>query len=166
MAKGKEDWLKDILIGDQEKQRTEDSGDRVNGMNRAAALLGKLDTATRDRILGKEGGHSGISKQIRERMFTFEDLVLVDKRHMPMVLKQIGKQDLILAMKKCSPAVKDWIYQAMSSRLAGMFQEDLDATGPTPLRLVEEAQQKIAKIIRRLAEDGKIAIKGHGEEYV
>ena len=166
MAKGKEDWLKEILIGEQDKKENEDTGDRVDGMNKAAALLGKLDSATRDRILGKEGGQSGISKQIRERMFTFEDLVLIDKHHMPIVLKQIGKQDLLLAMKKASPALKDWIYQCMSSRLAGMMQEDLEEMGPTPLSVVENAQQKVTKLIRRLEEEGKIAIKGQGEEYV
>ncbi len=166
MATGREDWLKDILIGDQENKKPEKTGDRVNGMDKAAALLGKLDAATRERILGKEGEHSGISKQIREKIFTFEDLVLIDKNQLPMVLKQIGKEDLILAMKQASPKVKKWIYQCMSSRLAGMIEDDLEAMGPAPLKAVEEAQQKVTTIIRRLEEDGKIAIKGHGEEYV
>lgn len=164
MGKDREDWLKDILVGEQKTKEEEPTVSRVNGMNRAAALLGKLDADSRERILGT--GQSGIAKQLREKTFTFEDLVLIDHRHLPLVLKEVGRKDVLLSLRKASETVKDWVYKSMSARLAGMIQDDLETMAKVPVTIVEQAQQRMVQAALRLEKEGKIAIKGRGEEYV
>ena len=162
MGNKREDWLKDILLGEQ--KNPDSKAEPVDGMNRAAALLGKLDAKARNRILGE--GKSGMAQQLRSKMFTFEDLVQIDRSSLPLLLKEVGRKELLLALRKTTPAVKDWIYKSLSARLAQMLQEDLEAMEKVPLPLVEQAQQRIAQTALRLEKEGKITIHGQDEEMV
>ncbi|MBF0288456.1 MAG: hypothetical protein HQM14_11615 [SAR324 cluster bacterium] len=167
MGSKNEDWLKDILAAEQSKSESENSGVRVSGKQKAAALLGKLDADTRNRILGGAGEKSVFTNQMKELMFTFDDMPRIDIRHMPLVLQNIDPSDLTLALKKCRIASKNWIFKSISTRMSERIQDDLEALGPVPVTKVEEAQQKIAKTVIRLQEAGKISIEGYGgEAYV
>ncbi len=167
MGTKKEDWLKDILTPEKDSGGEEDSGVRVAGKQKAAALLGKLDADTRNRILGAAGEKSKFTNQMKELMFTFDDMPRIEIRHMPLVLQNIDQKDLILALRKCSPAAKAWIFKSISTRMADRIRDDLKTMKPMPVAKVEEAQQRIAKTVLRLQEAGKIFIKGYGgEEYV
>ena len=164
MGNERDEWLKDILLGDPKNPNHEPKGERVDGMGRAAALLGKLDAKARNRILGE--GRAGVAQELREKMFTFEDLVQIDRPHLPLLLKAVGRKELLLALRKTTPQVKNWIYKSLSARLAKMLQEDLETMQKVPLPLVEQAQQRIAQKALRLEKEGKIAIRGKGEDTV
>lgn len=140
-------------------------GTKVGGVESVAEILNTMDKATETRILATiEESNPDLAEQIRELMFTFEDLVLIDSGQMQIVLKEIDQQDLVLSLKTASDAVKELMFSSMSSRAADMIREDLEVMGPVKVSDVESAQQKIIQTIRRLEEDGKIVISGRGGE--
>jgi flagellar motor switch protein FliG len=95
-------------------------------------------------------------------MFVFENITMLDDRSIQRVLKEVDSKELGLAMKGASESVKQRIFKNMSSRAADMLREDMAVTGPVRLRNVEEAQQRIVKIIRRLEEADEIVIQRGG----
>jgi flagellar motor switch protein FliG len=99
-------------------------------------------------------------------MFTFDDIVKLDDRAVQQVLREIDTKELALALKVCSEEVKQKVTKNMSERAATMLQEDMEFMGPVRLRNVEEAQQRIVNVIRKLEEAGEIIISRGGEDEV
>jgi len=155
--------MDDVL--NEEMKTAATVGTKVGGVESVAEMLNQMDKATETRILATiEESNPDLAEQIRELMFTFEDLVLIDSGQMQIVLKDIDQQDLVMSLKTASDAVKELMFSAMSSRASDMIREDLEVMGPVKISDVEGAQQKIITVIRRLEEDGKIVISGRGGE--
>ena len=135
----------------------------VGGVEPVAEILNSVDKATETRILTSiEETNPDLAEQIRELMFTFEDMSLIDSKQMQIVMKDVDQADMVLALKTASDAVKELIFSSMSSRAAEMVQDDLENLGPAKLSDVEAAQQKIIKVVKKLEEDGSIVIAGAG----
>ena len=135
----------------------------VGGVEPVAEILNSVDKATETRILTSiEETNPDLAEQIRELMFTFEDMALIDAKQMQIVMKDVDQADMVLALKTASDAVKELIFSSMSSRAAEMVQDDLENLGPAKLSDVEAAQQKIIKVVKKLEEDGSIVIAGAG----
>ncbi|HPV42727.1 MAG TPA: FliG C-terminal domain-containing protein, partial [Spirochaetota bacterium] len=100
----------------------------------------------------------------KKRMFVFEDIVLLDDRSIQKVLREVDTQDLAKALKGVDADVQEKIYRNMSKRASALLREDMDFMGPIRLRDVEESQQKIVNIIRKLEESGDIIVARAGEE--
>ncbi len=99
-------------------------------------------------------------------MFVFEDIVLLDDRSIQRVLREIDGQELAKALKSVDIPVQEKIFKNMSKRAASMLKEDMEFLGPTRRKDVEESQQKIVSLIRKLEEQGEIVISRGGEEDV
>jgi flagellar motor switch protein FliG len=99
-------------------------------------------------------------------MFIFEDLINLDDRSIRALLKEVGNDELLLALKTASESLKDRIFGNLSQRAAEMLREDLEVMGPAKLVEVEQAQQMIIKTARRLEEEGKIFMSGKGGDDV
>jgi flagellar motor switch protein FliG len=95
-------------------------------------------------------------------MFTFEDIKKIDDRGVQTVLKDVPREQLVLALRTASAELKDIVYRNVSQRAAEMIKEDLEAMGPTKLKDVEKAQQGIVDVVRKLEEEGKVVISGGG----
>jgi flagellar motor switch protein FliG len=105
-----------------------------------------------------------LAEEIKKRMFVFEDIVLLDDRSIQKVLREVDTQDLARALKGVDAEVQEKIYRNMSKRASSLLREDMDFMGPIRLRDVEESQQKIVNIIRKLEESGDIIVARAGEE--
>lgn len=105
-----------------------------------------------------------LAEDIRKLMFTFEDLLQLDDRAIQQVLKEVDMKELALALKGASDALKEKIFRNMSARAVDMLKEEIEFMGPVRVRQVEEAQQRIVSIVRRLEEAGEIVISRGGEE--
>ena len=135
----------------------------VGGVEPVAEILNTVDKATETRILASiEESNPDLAEQIRELMFTFEDMALIDAKQMQIVMKDVDQADMVLALKTASDAVKELIFSSMSSRAAEMVRDDLENLGPAKISDVEAAQQKIIKVVKKLEEDGSIVIAGAG----
>ena len=95
-----------------------------------------------------------------------EDIVTLDDRSIQRVLREVDSRELALALKAASEEVAERIYKNMSKRAAEMMKEDIEYMGPVRLRDVEEAQQKIVSIIRKLEEAGEIIVARGGEDEI
>ena len=102
-----------------------------------------------------------------ERMFVFENIIMLDDRSLQMVLREVDSKELGLALKAASSEVANKVFKNMSKRASEMLREEIDFMGPVRIRDVEEAQQKIVAVIRRLEESGEIVIsRGRGEDVL
>ena len=147
----------------EEMQSAGSMATSVGGVEPVAEILNSVDKATETRILASiEESNPDLAEQIRELMFTFEDMALIDAKQMQLVMKDVDQADMVLALKTASDAVKELIFSSMSSRAAEMVREDLENLGPAKLSDVEAAQQKIIKVVKKLEEAGTIIIAGAG----
>jgi flagellar motor switch protein FliG len=114
----------------------------------------------------EEQDEEALAEEIRRFLFTFEDLLAIEDRGVMSLLKEVNTQDLALALKASSEEMRVKFFRNMSTRAAEMLQEELEIMGPVRLRDVEQAQQKIIQIAKRLEGEGQIVLSGKGTEDV
>ncbi len=140
---------------------------QMGGVEAVANIMNQLDRSMESAIMERiEENNPELADKIRQLMFTFEDLLDVDDRSIQSFLKEISSEDLILALKGASEALKNKIFRNMSERAASMLQEDLDAKGPVKVSDVERAQIAIAMTAKKLESEGKISLAKGGDKYV
>jgi flagellar motor switch protein FliG len=152
--------LAQLLAGaDQVKRSTR------GGIDAAAQLLnhlgGTLEASVSAHIREID---PDLAQTIQDKMFVFENLLDLDDRGIQLLLREIQSETLVVALKGTSEPLKDKIFKNMSQRAAEMLRDDLDAKGPVRLSEVETEQREILRIVRRLGEEGQIAMGGKGEE--
>ena len=103
---------------------------------------------------------------VRRRMFAFEDLTRLDVGDLQRVSREVEMQDLVIAMKNASAAVKDAIYNSVSKRAAETLKEELELLGPVRLKEVESAQDRIIQTVRSLEEEGEISLDAGGGDVL
>ena len=140
----------------------------AGGIQAVVDILLSVDRGTEKYIMeALEIQDSELAEEIKKRMFVFEDIVYLDNRSIQRFLREVDNSDLALALKGSSEEVSNVIFSNMSKRLQEIIKEDMQYMGPVRLRDVEEAQQKIVNIIRRLEDAGEIVIaRGGGDEII
>ena len=140
----------------------------VGGIDSIVNILNSVDRATEKRIMESlEVDEPELAEEIRKKMFVFEDILLLDDRSIQRVLRDVENADLELALKSSTEEVQNVIFRNLSKRLAAMIKEDMDFMGPVRMKDVEEAQQKIVAVIRKLEDSGDIVIsRGGGDDIV
>jgi len=137
----------------------------TGGVKVAAKILNQVNrTHERNILEGLEKVDVGLAENIRNLMFTFEDLVLVDDRGLQRVLREVNQRDLAVALKGAGEAVKAKIFKNMSERAVTILKEEIEDLGPVRLRVVEEAQKKIVAVVRALQEAGEIIVHRRGQD--
>ena len=141
------------------------SMEKVGGVETVAEILNLCDRASEKSIMeGIETEDPDLVEQIRRLMFVFEDINMVNDKGIQAVLKEVDNDELCLALKTASDALKEKIFNNMSARAADLIKEDMQYMGPVRLSDVEAAQQRIVDIVRRLEDAGEIVIAGRGGE--
>src|SRR4051812_31208793 len=139
--------------------------EKAGGVDTVAEILNLADRSTEKGIMeGLEAEDPDLVEQIRRLMFVFEDILLVNDKGIQSVLKEVDNEVLSLALKTASQELKDKIFKNMSERAAQLIQEDMQYMGPVRVSDVEQAQQKIVDVVRRLEDAGEIIIAGRGGE--
>jgi flagellar motor switch protein FliG len=137
----------------------------AGGIDAIVEVLNNVDRGTEKIIIeALEEDDPELAEEIKKRMFVFEDIVLLDDRSIQKVLREVDANDLGKALKGVDTEVQEKIFKNMSKRAASLLKEDMDFMGPLRLRDVEEAQQKVVNIIRKLEESGDIVVARGGEE--
>ena len=145
----------------------DDGSDRwsVKGVDRAAQTLGRLGKSVHEPVLMKLANQDrDLSEILRKRMVVFDDLAGLDRRAVQAMLKEIDKQDLLMALKGADPGLQDLFLGNLSSRAAADIREELEIMGPTPKHVTTTAQEAIVEVALRLAEDGIIYLPMGGDE--
>jgi len=140
----------------------------TGGIQTIVDILNSVDRGTEKFIMETlEIQDAELAEEIKKRMFVFEDFVTLDNLSIHRFIREVDHNDLTIALKGATQEVRDVMFANMSKRMAEMIKEDMEFMGPVRLRDVEEAQQKIVNIIRRLEEAGEIIIsRGGGDEII
>ena len=140
----------------------------VGGVDAIVSILNSVDRGTEKHIMETlEVEEPELADEIRKKMFVFEDILSLDDRAIQRVLREVDNSDLALALKGATEEVQNVILNNLSKRLAVMIKEDMEYMGPVRMKDVEEAQQKIVNIIRKLEDSAEIVIaRGGGDEII
>lgn len=140
----------------------------VGGVDAIVEILNSVDRGTEKHIMETlEVEEPELADEIRKKMFVFEDILSLDDRSIQRVLRDVENSDLALALKGAAEEVQNVILNNLSKRLAAMIKEDMEYMGPVRMKDVEEAQQKIVNIIRKLEDSAEIVIaRGGGDEII
>ena len=140
----------------------------VGGVDSVVEVLNTVDRGTEKHIMENlEIEEPELADEIRKKMFVFEDILMLDDRSIQRVLREVENSELAVALKNANEEVQNVIFNNMSTRLVDMIKEDMEYMGPVRLKDVEEAQQKIVNIIRKLEDSAEIVIsRGGGDEII
>lgn len=140
----------------------------VGGVDSIVDILNTVDRGTEKHIMETlEIEEPELADEIRKKMFVFEDILSLDDKSIQRVLREVDNNELAVALKGSNEEVQNVIFNNLSKRLTTMIKEDMDFMGPIRLKDVEEAQQKIVNIIRKLEDSAEIIIsRGGGDEIV
>ena len=126
----------------------------VGGVDAIVDILNTVDRGTEKHIMESlEIEEPELADEIRKKMFVFEDILLLDDRAIQRVLRDVDNNDLGIALKGANEEVQNVIFKNMSKRLSAMIKEDMEFMGPVRMKDVEEAQQKIVGVIRKLEDE-------------
>ena len=129
------------------------------GVKAVASILNLVDRSTEKSILGNmEMENPELTSNIKNLMFVFEDLLILDDKSIQIILKEVDTKELATALKAASDELKEKIFKNVSERVDEMIKEEMDYTGPIRLSVVEETQQRIVEVVRRLEEEQQIVI--------
>ena len=140
----------------------------VGGVDQIVRIFNTINRGTEKHIMESlEIEEPELADEIRKKMFVFEDILLLDDRAIQRVLRDVDNNDLAVALKGANEEVQNVIFKNLSKRLAAMIREDMEFMGPVRMKDVEEAQQKIVGIIRKLEDSAVIVIsRGGGDEII
>lgn len=139
----------------------------AGGIDSIVDIINLADRSTEKSIIESlEEDDPELAEEIKKRMFVFEDIVMLDDRAIQQVLREVDSNELSKALRAVDSEVQDKIFRNMSKRAAVLLKEDMDFMGPTRRKDVEESQQKIVAVIRKLEEQGDIVIARSGEEDI
>lgn len=151
--------LKKELLG-----RGKERGNQFGGVPAIADLINSLDKRTMNSLMTRlEDKDPILAEEIRQHIFSFNDIVKIDVRGIQMVLREVPNPTLLLALKNSPDEIREKLYSAMSERAAAILKDDLAAMGAARVSDVEKAQRDIVAVVKRLEEEGKLII-GMGEE--
>jgi len=137
----------------------------MGGVRTAAEILNYLGASQETVVMDAVKEHDAeLAQKIVDEMFTFDNLMDVDDRGIQLVLREVQSESLVVALKGTSEEMRERIFKNMSQRAAEMLKEDLESKGPVRVSEVEAQQKEILKVVRRLVEEGQIAIGGGGDD--
>jgi len=154
------DVLAQVLSGSNNMKKS-----TLGGVRAAAEILNFLSGAQSTQIVeGVKELNAELAQSILDEMFVFEDLLSLDDRGVQTLLREVQSESLIIALKGASQELREKVFKNMSSRAGEMLREDLEAKGPVKLSEVEKEHKEILAIVRRLSDEGQIALGGKGDE--
>lgn len=157
------DDLKEVL--QDQMDMTKGKGKKLVGTKTIAEILNHCDRTTEQLVLERiEEQNTTLADSVRQLMFVFDDLVQVDNRGIQMILKEVSTDELSLALKTASEALKEKIFSNMSQRAIEILKEEIQMRGAVRVSDVERAQQNIVKVARKLEAEGKLVLAGRGGE--
>ncbi|MFP4550450.1 MAG: flagellar motor switch protein FliG [Spirochaetales bacterium] len=137
----------------------------AGGVESIVEILNLVDRSTEKVIIESlEEEDPELAEDIKKRMFVFEDIVMLDDRAIQKVLREVDVSEMAKALKSVDTEVQDKIFRNMSKRASQLLKEDMEYMGPIRMKDVEESQQKIVSIIRKLEEQGEIVVARAGED--
>jgi len=139
----------------------------IGGVNYIAEIMNKIDRGTEKQIFDELGRKDPkLTEEIRKRMFIFEDITTLDSMSIQRFLREVDTKDMAIALKGANKDVSAIIFENMSQRMGETIKSEIEYLHNVRVRDVEDAQQKVVAIIRRLEEEGEIIITKGGKDDI
>jgi len=140
----------------------------VGGIDTIVNIVNSLDRSSEKNILESlDVNDNELAEEIRKKLFVFEDIAKLSNVAVQRVLREINSSDLAIALKMATEDVSVKIFANISKRLQEMIKDDMEVMGPVRVRDIEEAQQRIVNVVRKLEEDGEIIVaRGEGDDMI
>lgn len=139
----------------------------IGGVNYIADLMNNMDRANEKYIFDELNKKDAkLADEIRKKMFVFEDIIILDSDAIQRFLREVDSKDLVLAIKGSNQEVRDVVFSNMSQRMSDTIKSELEYTRNVRMREIEEAQQRIVAVIRRLEEEGQLVINKGGKDEI
>lgn len=149
-----DDVMTELLSGSGSVKRM-----AIGGVRAAAEILSQLSNQHEESVIGNVREYDvDLAQKIIDEMFTFEKLLELDDRAIRLLLREVGTEPLVIALKVGPPELRQKFMANMSQRAADLFSEDMDACGPVRLSEVEAQQRKVLQVARDLAGSGEISL--------
>lgn len=130
---------------------------QTGGLKSAASLLNSLDkNLAKSLIISIEEHDHDLGAAIRQKMFTFEDIVSLDKQAIQKILREVDMRDLAVALKTASEQLRQLLLGSISKRAAESVKEEMSFMGPLKMKDIEAAQMRIIEVLRRLEAEGEV----------
>ena len=144
---------------------------QTGGVKNAAELLNTLDKNLSQSMLADlEQRNPELDRAIRQKMFTFEDLALLDTQSLQKIMREVDMRDLAVSLKTATPKLKSALLGAISKRAAETVNEEISFLGPLKKKDIEAAQMRIIDSVRQLESEGELdlsaATSGSRDEYL
>jgi flagellar motor switch protein FliG len=107
-----------------------------------------------------------LAAEVRKLTFTFDNMSQLDDPSRQRVLREVDAKDLAMSLRGVDEGLREKIFKNLSSRAADMLREDIAVSGPVRMRQVEEAQQRIVSVVRRLEEAGELVIQRGADDVL
>lgn len=131
----------------------------IGGPKKVAEILNMTGRSTEKAVLEKlDAQDPEIAEEIRNMMFTFDDIARLTDREIQLVLREVDTKDLAVALKGAQPEMQDRIFSNVSERVSTMIKEEMEFSGPVRLSDVEEVQLRIVQTVRQLEEAGQVTV--------
>jgi flagellar motor switch protein FliG len=132
---------------------------QTGGITSVADLLNAMDkNVSRGLLTHIEERNPDLVQAIRKKMFTFEDLLLLEPPYIQRIMREIDTRDLTIALKKVSEPLKKLLLSSISRRAAETVQEEMAYLGQVKMRDIEAAQLRIIDTVRKLEAEGEIEL--------
>jgi flagellar motor switch protein FliG len=156
------------MIAEKLDEGSDASAGSSDGVRLVAEILNRMDrNVSRVCLEMVENENPGLALAIRNKMFVFDDILLISEKDVRTIIQRIDKQVLVRALKGTHEELREHFYRNMSQRAVDMLKEDMEAIGPIRLKDAEEAQQEVVNTIRQLEAEGQIDLGGEGgDQYV
>lgn len=138
---------------------------KTGGIGRLAEILNQIDGASSQMIIDEiEDSDPEMAAEIKQMMFVFEDIVMVDDKGLQGMLRKVETRELAIALKAASEQVRSKIFKNMSERAAAMVREEIEGLGSVRMKEVDDAQKSVTRVIQEMEEKGELIIGGRGGE--
>jgi flagellar motor switch protein FliG len=139
----------------------------IGGVNYIADIMNNMDRGNEKYIFDELSKKDvKLADEIRKRMFVFEDIIMLDSLGIQRFLREVDSKDLVFAIKGSNKEVSDVLFSNMSTKMVETIKSELEYTHNVRLRDVEESQQRIVSVIRRLEEEGELYIAKGGKDDI
>ena len=140
---------------------------KAGGIDYIAEVINYMDRSNEKFIFDELGQKDEkLTEEIRKRMFVFEDITTMDNRSIQRFLRDCDPKDIVLSLKGANTEVANLIFSNMSTRMAESIKSDLEVTVNVRIKDVEDAQQRIVNVIRKLEEEGELVIMKGGKDDI
>ncbi|MDR2542471.1 MAG: flagellar motor switch protein FliG [Treponema sp.] len=154
--------LEQVSIAFKEKVRHISGGAKdikIDGMQTLAAILKQGDHSFGDRLINElEAEEPGIARNLKDRIYTIDDIIITDDRPIQEKLKTMTEIEIAILLKGRSIEFNEKILSNVSAGRRQLIREEYEILGPVPKHDCDAAARDFLAWFKLAREKGEIIL--------